>query len=96
MVDAPCGEHFPAASVIGWTAARYAARAGVMAARALFADWRSDPAVATQVVKRAHAWAGSRIPAILDGETIRLDDFAEVTFEPVAFRALAPPPEPTV
>ena len=80
-------------------AAMTPARAGEafrMAARALFADWRSDPAVATQVVKRAHAWAGSRIPAILDGETIRLDDFAEVTFEPVAFRALAPPPEPTV
>ncbi len=80
-------------------AAMTPARAGEafrMATRALFADWRSDPAVATQVVKRVHAWAGSRIPAILDGETIRLDDFAEVSFEPVAFRALAPPPEPTV
>lgn len=67
-----------------------------MAARALFADWRSDPAVETQVVKRVHAWARGRIPAILDGETVHLDDFAEVVFEPAAFRALAPPPEPTV
>ena len=34
-----------------------------------------------------------RIPAILDGETVRLDTFTEVRFDAVAFRALAPLPE---
>lgn len=64
-----------------------------LAATALFSDWRNDPSVETQVIKRAHAWARSRIPAILDGETVRLDTFTEVRFDAVAFRALAPLPE---
>ena len=61
-----------------------------LAATAVFSDWRNDASVETQVVRRAHAWARSRIPAILDGETVRLSTYAEIKFLPVAFRALAP------
>lgn len=66
-----------------------------LAATAVFSDWRNDPSVQTQVVRRAHAWARSRIPAILDGETVRLSTYAETKFLPCAFRALAPLPDST-
>lgn len=61
-----------------------------LAANAVFSDWRDDPGVKTQVVMRAHAWSRARIPALLDGETVRLSTDAEIRFLPVAFRALAP------
>lgn len=61
-----------------------------LAATAVFSDWRNDPSVQTQVVKRGNVWARSRIPAILDGETVHLSTDAQVAFLPVAFRALAP------
>lgn len=61
-----------------------------LAATAVFSNWRNDPSVETQIVKRAHAWSRSRIPALLDGETVRLSTDAEIRFLPVAFRALAP------
>lgn len=64
-----------------------------LAATAVFSDWRSDPSVQTQTVRRAHAWARSRIPAILDGETVRLSTYAETHFLRCAFRALAPVPQ---
>lgn len=71
-----------------------AAEAFRMATRALFSDWRADPAVETRVVKRVEIRARSRIPAILDGETVHLEDRAEVRFIKRAFRALSPVPEP--
>jgi diacylglycerol kinase family enzyme len=58
-------------------------------------DWRDDPTVTSQPVKRAVAWASARIPAVLDGEPIRLPKRFEVRFTPVAFRALAPAPVST-
>lgn len=61
-----------------------------LAANAVFSDWRNDPSVETQVVRRADAWSRSQIPALLDGETMHLSTHAEVRFLPVAFRALAP------
>ena len=61
-----------------------------MAAHAVFSDWRNDPAVQTNVVTRADAWARSKIPAILDGETVHLGAHAEVRFDAVAFHVLAP------
>ena len=61
-----------------------------LAANAVFSNWRDDPSVDTKIVKRAHAWSRSRIPALLDGETTRLSTDAEIRFLPVAFRALAP------
>jgi diacylglycerol kinase family enzyme len=69
-----------------------------LAARALTADWRGDPAIATAVTRRVHLWARGRIPAVLDGEPLFLGREADVVFRPVAFRALAParvaPPRP--
>lgn len=65
-----------------------------LAATAVFSDWRNDASVQTQVVKRGNVWARSRIPAILDGETVHLSTEAQVTFERVAFRALAPKADP--
>ncbi len=57
-------------------------------------DWRADPAVAAGRCRTGRAWAGSRIPAVLDGEPARLDPTADFRFLPTAFRALVPcPPE---
>ena len=61
-----------------------------LAATALFSDWRADPAVETKVVRHALAWASHEMPAILDGESVRLGKQASVTFVPCAFRTLAP------
>ncbi|NEX92833.1 diacylglycerol kinase family lipid kinase [Caulobacter sp. 17J65-9] len=71
-----------------------AAEAFRLAARALFSDWRADPSVETRTVQQARAWARTRIPAILDGEPVQLENEVEVRFVPVAFRALAPAPGP--
>lgn len=67
-----------------------------LAARALFADWRADPTVERRVVVRVQAWARGRLPAILDGETVRLGETVEVRYLPRAFRTLVPPPDPEV
>lgn len=69
-----------------------AADAFRLAAHALFDDWRRDPAVTTRPIRRAVITARSRIPALVDGETILLGHQAVVTFTPKAFRALAPRP----
>lgn len=61
-----------------------------LAATALFSDWRADPAVETKVVRHALVWAHHDMPAILDGESVRLGTRATVTFVPCAFRTLAP------
>ncbi|HEY7853461.1 MAG TPA: diacylglycerol kinase family protein [Caulobacteraceae bacterium] len=58
-------------------------------------DWRADPAVSVQLVKRARAWAKTPIPALLDGEMQRVGRSTEIRYIPLAFRALAPgPPNP--
>jgi diacylglycerol kinase family enzyme len=67
-----------------------AADAFRLAAHALFDDWRHDPAVKTQTVREARLDARSRIPAVVDGEPLRLSSEAVVRFCPRAFRALAP------
>lgn len=54
----------------------------------LIGDWRRDPAVTSERCCSARAWAHGRIPAILDGEPVRLNRTAEIRFHPVAFRAL--------
>lgn len=72
-------------------------RLGVRAALAdVLGDWRSDPAVEATRLRRGEAWATARIPAILDGEPIRLPRRVKIAFKPVAFRAFAakPLPEP--
>lgn len=67
-----------------------AADAFRLAAHALFDDWRHDPAVRTQTVRETRLDARSRIPAVVDGEPMRLSAGAVVRFRPRAFRALAP------
>jgi diacylglycerol kinase family enzyme len=51
--------------------------------------WRDDPSVSIGRCRVGRAWAGGRIPAILDGEPVRLDDHVSIRFRPKAFRALA-------
>lgn len=58
-------------------------------------DWRDDPGVITTACRRGRAWARRPIPAILDGESFRLERQVEIEFTPKAFRALVPPPPDT-
>ena len=53
-------------------------------------NWRNDPSVIVGRCRVGKVWAGGRIPAILDGEPIRLDDTVSIRFRPKAFRALVP------
>jgi diacylglycerol kinase family enzyme len=71
-----------------------AADAFRLAAHALFDDWRHDPAVTTQTVRKVVMKARSRIPAVVDGEPMRLGAEALATFRPRAFKALAPRLDP--
>ena len=66
-----------------------------LATHALMDDWRKDPAVSAQLTRNVRLRSRSRIPAIIDGETIALGRQAAVRFVPRAFRALAPAPVPT-
>lgn len=60
---------------------------------AVVGDWRDDPAVDSVKCKRARTWAASGIPALLDGEPVRLKPSAEVVWRPSVTRVLAPPEE---
>lgn len=53
-------------------------------------DWRNDPSVVVGRCRIGKAWAGGRIPALLDGEPVRLDGMVSIRFRPKAFRALVP------
>ena len=53
-------------------------------------NWRNDPSVIVGRCRVGKVWAGGRIPAILDGEPVRLDDAVTIRFRPKAFRALVP------
>ncbi len=57
---------------------------------AIFSDWRSDPSVTLARVKSLKISSRSRVPAILDGEKTQLGRSVEITFRPLAFRAIAP------
>lgn len=61
----------------------------------LIGDWRDDPAVRVGRTRKGKAWARFNIPALVDGEPVKLGRAAEFRFHPHAFRALAPEPEPT-
>ncbi|MDB5456843.1 MAG: diacylglycerol kinase, partial [Caulobacter sp.] len=52
--------------------------------------WRDDPSVSVGRCRVGRVWAGGRIPAILDGEPVRLSDSVHIRFRPKAFRALVP------
>lgn len=58
---------------------------------AVTGSWRDDPSVSMGRCRIGKVWAGGRIPAILDGEPMRLDPEVQIRFRPKAFRALALP-----
>lgn len=76
------------AAALDVTSAAEAFRLGV---HALVGDWRDDPAVTVRRCRSARVWASSGIPALLDGELVRLGRMAEVTWRPTVARVLALP-----
>ncbi len=60
---------------------------------ALLRDWRDDPAVRHLPCKSARVWSPQSIPALLDGESVRLNAVTEIRYEPAVARILAPPKE---
>jgi diacylglycerol kinase family enzyme len=58
---------------------------------ALVRDWRDDPAVESQRCRVARIWAAQGVPAILDGESVRLKSLSEVRYEPNIVRILTIP-----
>ncbi len=56
----------------------------------LFSDWRSDPSVVRALIRRATITGHGRVPVILDGERVRMGRRVEISFAPLAFRALVP------
>lgn len=62
-----------------------------LAFNGLVSDWRQDPGVTVVPCRHGQIWARRSIPCILDGEVQRLPRGAQFSFEPCAFRALAPP-----
>jgi diacylglycerol kinase family enzyme len=61
-----------------------------LAYNAVFDDWRADPAVRLEKVRTARIAGHGRIPALVDGERIRLGRLVNVRFEPRAFTAVVP------
>jgi diacylglycerol kinase family enzyme len=60
---------------------------------AIVSDWRADAAVDAQPCEAVRIWSAQSIPAVLDGETVRLKSVAEVRYVPAVCRVLAPPRE---
>lgn len=58
---------------------------------ALKGDWREAPAVQVTPCRIARVWASEHIPAILDGEAVRLSASATVAFRPDVVRVLSLP-----
>ncbi|MDP3745939.1 MAG: diacylglycerol kinase family protein [Phenylobacterium sp.] len=69
------------------------AEAARMGIKAIIDDWRNDPAVEVRSCRSAGVWAAGRIPAVLDGEPVRLSATTRVTWRPKVARILAPPEE---
>jgi diacylglycerol kinase family enzyme len=58
---------------------------------ALTGDWRDAPGVHVERCEVARVWAAHAIPAILDGESVKLKAFTEVRYRPKVARVLAIP-----
>jgi len=58
---------------------------------ALAGDWRDAPAVHATRCRTARIWTAENIPAVLDGEAVRLSRSATVTFRPDIVRVLGLP-----
>jgi diacylglycerol kinase family enzyme len=66
---------------------------------ALFDDWRGDPDVKRAKVRSLSVSGHGRVPVMLDGERIKMGRRVDISFTPLAFRALVPadpeaPPAP--
>ena len=59
---------------------------------ALFDDWREDPSITRARVRTATVTGHGSLPVILDGERVKMGREVEVSFTPLAFRALVPKP----
>lgn len=68
-----------------------AAEALRLGVNALVRDWRVDPAVENQRCQVARIWSAEGVPAILDGEAVRLKPLTEVRYEPAVVRVLSIP-----
>jgi len=64
--------------------------AGRVVLSRLIGDWRDDPAVDVGRCKKGMVWSRNHLPALIDGEPVRLGPKAEFRYHPRAFRALAP------
>lgn len=62
--------------------------------QALIGDWRDDPLVQTQPCTAARIWSARNIPALLDGEMVKLRPMAEVRYIPHIARVLVLPEHP--
>jgi diacylglycerol kinase family enzyme len=58
---------------------------------ALVRDWRDDPAVESRRCRKAKLWSAQGVPALLDGESVRLRRNAEVHYTPAVARMLTLP-----
>ena len=68
-----------------------AADAVRMGFHALTGYWRDAPGVLVERCQLARIWASQGIPALLDGESVRLKTLAEVRYTPKVARILAIP-----
>ena len=57
---------------------------------ALFDGWRADPTVKRAKVRRLRVTGHGGVPVIVDGEKVRMGRVVDITFTPLAFRALIP------
>jgi diacylglycerol kinase family enzyme len=58
---------------------------------ALTGDWRDDPNVSVDRCRVARIWAAEGIPALLDGESVRLKSLTEVRYRSELVKVLAIP-----
>jgi diacylglycerol kinase family enzyme len=65
-----------------------------LALRAMLDDWRNDPSVERAKARSVTVTGHGRVPVILDGESVRMGRTVTISFQPVAFRALAPAHRP--
>lgn len=68
-----------------------AAEAFRLGLQAMLGDWRDAPSVQVTRSRAVRVWAAGRIPALLDGESVRLERIAEVRYRPDVVRLLALP-----
>ncbi|MFN3520944.1 MAG: diacylglycerol/lipid kinase family protein [Phenylobacterium sp.] len=68
-----------------------AAEAFRIGLHAMLGDWRKDPAVRVERCTAVRTWAAGRIPALLDGESVRLERAALIEYRSEVVRVLAPP-----